>query len=1205
MMSSFFPSFFQYKGEYKFFLKWKGYSSKYNTWEPESNLFCANLLDAYKEKFNLYSSFQTLKSHMSEPKLNVKLNSSDEYVSSVPDQISPNFQSSCCKSKPKDKTSHINDPYDSKTHSLSGTHLNGKSMPPAPNGKVQVTRKWPPIPTSKRVQLQLHTEDKKVKENHMVTKRNGICHCDKRKTLHRKRSFATRTRKLKRKCMKLIVSINLVHFWRDNISQTKLPSSVHSLEHQFCRSSANVCTITGSTSDSAANMHTSTASVRNCSANVRTSTAHVHTSTAQVCASTAHLSTSSADVSTSSANVRTSSANVCTSSASVSTSSASVSTSSACVRNSSANVSTSSASVRTSSANARTSSANVRTSSANVRTSSANVSSSSTNIRTSSTNIRTSSANVRTSSAYVHTSSGNIRTSSANVRCSSANVHAGTAHESISTASACASTVPVSPSTASISTRTANVCTNTASKGSTNHCTFATKHCLMCIDHDHAYFSPLSLDSTKSPSANLNEGYSSSCIAYRPLSPLHSPTYLAYTNKPLCEVTISPPQYYHVPSEDSDSSVISISSDTCGELNMCVPILPTSRVNNDLKLYMSPSPSSSDLDVCEIEDNGDHEGLFIPDAKYSSMSHYLPKVIKERTVPILQLSKSDLTGSNLPRRRKGPVPLPRSFSKRYSNMSVLRTKAAKFQMLEKKGKTSRKKHRLLRNRHCLKRSLTRLLHNDDSNHRVASQTSKAPLPVVINGANNHVASKATKAPLPVVVISGANNLVSKATKAPLPVVINGANNHVTSKATKAPLPVVMINVANNLLSKATKAPLPGMINGANNLLSKAIKAPLPVVINGANNLLSKATKAPLPVVINGENNHVTSKATKAPLPVVMINVANNLVSKATKAPLPGMINGANNLLSKAIKAPLPVVINGANNLLSKATKAPLPVVINGENNHVASKATKAPLPVVMINGENNHVVSKASDAPLQVIKISLSERRLSYQYVSECAYKDHLMNWQYDLNKQRNGTDDIIIVENEVDRDPPPLDFNYISASIYREGVPDPDSLDLRSSLCGCECYYLGRKCGLKSQYCCARMAGSKFAYTQGGKVRVPPGTPIYECNPKCACPSSCINRVVQLGRKVPLCIFRTVGRGWGVKSMQPIKCHTFVSEYVGEVITNEEAERRGEMCDAQGITYLFDLDFEDDNSAFTVDAANYGNISHFFNHSVSFFVNF
>jgi len=60
---------------------------------------------------------------------------------------------------------------------------------------------------------------------------------------------------------------------------------------------------------------------------------------------------------------------------------------------------------------------------------------------------------------------------------------------------------------------------------------------------------------------------------------------------------------------------------------------------------------------------------------------------------------------------------------------------------------------------------------------------------------------------------------------------------------------------------------------------------------------------------------------------------------------------------------------------------------------------------------------------------------------------------------------------------------------------------------------------------------------------------------------------------------------------------------FITQVITNEEAERRGKNYDAEGMTYLFDLDYQDPDSQFTVDAKMYGNVSHFVNHSVSFVV--
>ena len=82
--------------------------------------------------------------------------------------------------------------------------------------------------------------------------------------------------------------------------------------------------------------------------------------------------------------------------------------------------------------------------------------------------------------------------------------------------------------------------------------------------------------------------------------------------------------------------------------------------------------------------------------------------------------------------------------------------------------------------------------------------------------------------------------------------------------------------------------------------------------------------------------------------------------------------------------------------------------------------------------------------------------------------------------------------------------------------------------------------------------------------------------------------------------IYRTEnGCGWGVKTKDPIKKGQFAVEYVGEVISNDEAEERGKKYDEEGRTYLFDLDFNSGaNNPYTIDAAFYGNVSHFINHS-------
>ncbi|XP_022238933.1 histone-lysine N-methyltransferase SUV39H1-like isoform X2 [Limulus polyphemus] len=199
-----------------------------------------------------------------------------------------------------------------------------------------------------------------------------------------------------------------------------------------------------------------------------------------------------------------------------------------------------------------------------------------------------------------------------------------------------------------------------------------------------------------------------------------------------------------------------------------------------------------------------------------------------------------------------------------------------------------------------------------------------------------------------------------------------------------------------------------------------------------------------------------------------------------------------------------------------------------------------------------------------------------------------LKEWERDINQLSDGAP--IIVENHVDIEGPPENFTYITDYKPSEGIVIPED-----PLVGCEC----DSCLESQKNCCSTQSGGLFAYNRYGYLKVEPGVPIYECNKRCKCGHTCHNRVVQHGRKVKLAIFRTDdGRGWGVKTLEKIKKGTFVMEYVGEVITSEEAEKRGQIYDSRGRTYLFDLDYNDGDCPFTVDAAHYGNVTHFVNHS-------
>lgn len=202
-----------------------------------------------------------------------------------------------------------------------------------------------------------------------------------------------------------------------------------------------------------------------------------------------------------------------------------------------------------------------------------------------------------------------------------------------------------------------------------------------------------------------------------------------------------------------------------------------------------------------------------------------------------------------------------------------------------------------------------------------------------------------------------------------------------------------------------------------------------------------------------------------------------------------------------------------------------------------------------------------------------------------------LKDWEREVNSLDSEVAKIS-VENSVDLEGPPRYMTYINEYKTTEGIIIPDDPPI-----GCEC----SACDIKNERsCCPGSNGHAMAYNKYGKLRIPVGSPIYECNKKCQCGSECFNRVVQKGRKIKLCVYRTPnGCGWGVKTLENIKRGSFVVEYVGEVITSEQAEERGKKYDAEGRTYLFDLDYNlGDANPYTVDAAFYGNISHFINHS-------
>ncbi|KAK7251811.1 hypothetical protein RIF29_35353 [Crotalaria pallida] len=187
---------------------------------------------------------------------------------------------------------------------------------------------------------------------------------------------------------------------------------------------------------------------------------------------------------------------------------------------------------------------------------------------------------------------------------------------------------------------------------------------------------------------------------------------------------------------------------------------------------------------------------------------------------------------------------------------------------------------------------------------------------------------------------------------------------------------------------------------------------------------------------------------------------------------------------------------------------------------------------------------------------------------------------------------------NTIDDEIPPS-FTYVTSMIYPDWCnPIPPE--------GCDCI---DGCADSEKCLCAVRNGGEIPFNHSGAI-LEAKPLIYECGPSCKC-TKCYNRVSQHGIKLQLEIFKTEKRGWGVRSLSSISSGTFICEYTGELLEDKDAEQRTDTDE-----YLFDLGnnysnhtFSDgvstvvsdmEGSSFTIDAAKYGNVGRFINHSCS-----
>ncbi|KAG8375532.1 hypothetical protein BUALT_Bualt10G0109500 [Buddleja alternifolia] len=194
-----------------------------------------------------------------------------------------------------------------------------------------------------------------------------------------------------------------------------------------------------------------------------------------------------------------------------------------------------------------------------------------------------------------------------------------------------------------------------------------------------------------------------------------------------------------------------------------------------------------------------------------------------------------------------------------------------------------------------------------------------------------------------------------------------------------------------------------------------------------------------------------------------------------------------------------------------------------------------------------------------------------------------------------------ICAVNTIDDEKPPP-FNYVSKMMYPDWHhPIPPM--------GCDC--TGR-CSDSKKCKCAVRNGGEIPYNRNGAL-VETKTLVYECGPHCKCPPSCYNRVSQKGVKFQLEIFKTESRGWGVRPLTSIPSGCFICEYAGELLEDKEAEKK-----IGSDEYLFDIGHNyidssikpeeqalaiqlmEEGGGYTIDAAIFGNIGRFVNHSCS-----